>query len=424
MAHSSRSPDRPPSAEDFLRRVLRTRLLERGELQAVLRALPRERREDSPSLADHLVRQGKLTRYQANKILSGVSSGLILGPFRILAPIGKGGMATVFLARDTRSGQLLALKVLPPKVALTEQRMVARFRREMELSQKVSHAHLAWTFEAGEHKGVFFIAMEYIPGKTLARLVLDEGPLPLPRVARLMGEVASGLGHAHEQGLIHRDLKPSNIMVTPRDQAKIVDMGLALVNGETDGDTRVVGGRGYIVGTMDFIAPEQTLNSALVDHRVDLYSLGCTIFYALSGQPPYPGGTSKEKIARHRKGDIPSLAQRVGGLPADFVVLVESLLAHDPEDRPLSAGEVERQLRAWSAGATPRLGEEALDETTILGRIPDTAESVVLVPLESEAESLDSIELEPPPGSPWVWVAAGVAGAVMLGLAAWLALGR
>ena len=268
--------------------------------------------------------------------------------------------------------------------------------------------------------------MEYIPGKTLARLVIDEGPLPLPRAARLLAEVASGLEHAHSQGLIHRDLKPSNIIITPRDQAKIVDLGLALTHGETGGDARVVGGQGYIVGTMDYISPEQSLNAARVDHRADIYSLGCTLFYALSGQPPYPGGTSKEKILRHRAGDLPSLASRVGGLPADFVALVESMLALDPEDRPASAAEVERQLLAWSSsGDEDEAGEEALDETTIMSRIPDTSESTQLSLPELEAESDHSIDLhqlEPAPWPTWLWLSAGLAGMVLLALAVWLAM--
>jgi eukaryotic-like serine/threonine-protein kinase len=428
MPSPSRLPDRPPSVEDFLRRVLNSRLLERDELQAALRGVPRDRRDDSSALADHLVRQGKLTRYQANKILSGVSQGLILGPFRILAPVGKGGMATVFLARDTRSGHLVALKVLPPKLARTEKRMVARFRREMDLSQKVSHTHIAWTYEAGEHRGVFYIAMEYIPGKTLSRLVADEGPLPLPRAARLLAEVASGLEHAHSQGLIHRDLKPSNIIITPRDQAKIVDLGLALTHGETGGDARVVGGQGFIVGTMDYISPEQSFDAASVDHRADIYSLGCTLFFALSGQPPYPGGTSKEKITRHRAGDLPSLAQLVGGLPAEFVALVESMMALDPDDRPASAAEVERQLRAWSADAD-EAGDEAFDETTILSRIPDMSEATQVSFPELEAVAGDGREARPPSPSAarWLWLVAvglGLAGTVLLTLAVWLVMRR
>src|SRR5262249_55425170 len=160
---------------------------------------------------------GMLTRFQAGKLLGGVYHGLILGPFRILTPIGKGGMGTVFLVRDERSNQLVALKVLPPRLARTHAHILARFQREMQLSQKGAHAHVAWTYEVGEFQGAHYIAMEYIPGRTLSRLVADEGPLHWKRAARLMAEVAGGLEHAHRQGLIHRDLKPSNIQITPRD---------------------------------------------------------------------------------------------------------------------------------------------------------------------------------------------------------------
>src|SRR5262249_3185869 len=151
----------------FLRCVLRSRLLSRDELQEAIRAVPRERREDALALADHLLRQGKLTRFQVGKLLGGVCQGLILGPFRILTPLGKGGMGTVFLVRDARIGRLVALKGLPPRLARTEERLLLRFRREMEMAQKVAHPHLAWTYEVGDLHGVHYIAMEYIPGRTL-----------------------------------------------------------------------------------------------------------------------------------------------------------------------------------------------------------------------------------------------------------------
>src|SRR5437867_3888716 len=133
----------PPTAEQFLRCVLRSGLLSRDELQSSLRGVPRDKRGDALALADHLMRLGKLTRFQAGKLLGGACQGLILGPFRILTPLGKGGMGTVFLVRDERSDQLVALKVLPPRLARTEERMLARFRREMEMSKKVAHSHVA-----------------------------------------------------------------------------------------------------------------------------------------------------------------------------------------------------------------------------------------------------------------------------------------
>src|SRR5258708_11785910 len=201
----------PPSAtaDAFLRTVLRSGLIDRASLKTILRDVQEEKRGDAAVLAEHLIKKGKLSRFQARKLLEGTPLGLVLGPFQILAPIGKGGMGTVYLARDGRSQQLLALKVLPPKRAREEERILARFRREMEMCQRVAHPHLAWTCEVGVCQGVYYIAMEYIPGKNLYRLVSDEGPLPVPRAARLFAEVATPLDPAPNQGLLHRDLKPS-----------------------------------------------------------------------------------------------------------------------------------------------------------------------------------------------------------------------
>src|SRR5262245_23107689 len=143
-------PGHDVSAATFLLDVLRSRLLSKDELQEALRDVQKDQREDAEALAEHLVRKGKLTRYQTGKLLRGIALGMIIGPYRILAPIGKGGMGTVFLVRDSRTANLAALKVLPPRLARTETRMVARFRREMEMSRKVAHPNLVWAYEVGE----------------------------------------------------------------------------------------------------------------------------------------------------------------------------------------------------------------------------------------------------------------------------------
>jgi serine/threonine protein kinase len=397
------------TAEEFLRAVLRSGLLELDELKASLKGVPRELRGDPQVLGNHLVRAGKLSRFQAAKLLRGMSQGLVLGPFQLLAPIGKGGMGTVFLARDSRSQQLVALKILPPKKARTEERMLVRFRREMEMSQRVVHAHLAWTYEVGEHLGVHYIAMEYIPGKTLSRLVTEEGPLPYRRAARLLAEVASALAHAHQAGIIHRDLKPSNIQITPRDHAKVLDLGLALMQGEK-GDALVVGGQGYIVGSMDYIAPEQTADAVGVDARADVYSMGCTLYFALTGQRPFPGGTSREKIQRHRAEDPVPLGLLQPGLPAALVAQVQRMMAKDPAQRPQSALEVQEQLRAWAAGEPEQpLDPPApgtFDESALVPQGSAEYSAFSLPPLEAlpEVEVTGALELlgEPPPANPWV----------------------
>lgn len=337
--------------DSFLKTVMRSGLLSREQLQHVLRAAPRAMRDDPNAVADYLVHHGKLSRFQANKLLKGASVGLVLGPFQVTAPIGRGGMSTVYLAHDTRSGHLVALKVLSPKKAREEERMLARFRREMEMNQRVAHPNIAWTFEVGVWRGVYYIAMEYIPGASLFRVVQVEGVLSVSRAARLFAEIAEALDHAHHQGLIHRDLKPSNIMVTPHDHAKVLDLGLALVQGETRLDREVVGGQGYVVGTMDYLAPEQADDPTRVDARSDLYSLGCTLYYALTGQPPYPGGTKLEKINKHRTAEPEPVPTFNPSVPPAFIGLMRKMMAKRPEHRFASAAEVREELLTWTDGA-------------------------------------------------------------------------
>jgi serine/threonine protein kinase len=341
-----------PAVEDFLKTILRSGLLDREQLQQSLRAVPPEQRGDPEVVANHLVRTGQLTRFQSRKLLQGTPGGLVLGPFQVLAPVGKGGMGTVYLARDNRGGQLIALKVLPPKRAREEERVLARFRREMEMCQRVAHPNIAYTYDVGKCQNVHYIAMEYIPGKSLSRVVATEGPLPVPRAARLLAEVAAALDHAHHQGIIHRDLKPSNVIVTPNDHAKLLDLGLALVRGESGGRREVVGGQGYVIGTMDYISPEQADDPTQVDPRADLYSLGCTLYYVLTGRPPFPGGTTPEKIQRHHNDEPTPVPELNPSVPPAFIGVVRRLMAKNPVLRPASAAAVREELMAWAGGET------------------------------------------------------------------------
>jgi serine/threonine protein kinase len=377
----------PPTVKEFLQTVLRSGIVDRDGLRAALHGLPKIARDSSTAVADYLVQGGVLSRFQARRLLRGIAAGLMLGHYQLLAPLGKGGMGTVFMARDERSGQLVALKVLPPRRARKEERARARFVREMAVSTRVAHPHLAWTHEAGQCQGVLYIAMEYIPGKTLGRIVYGKGPLEPLRAARLIGEAASGLEHAHNMGLVHRDLKPSNIMITPHDHAKVLDLGLALVEGEQIEDHEVVGGQGYILGTMDYISPEQTTDAAAVDRRSDIYALGCTLYFALTGQPPFPGGTSKEKIRRHRSDEPVPLEQLRPEVPPGLGDVVRKMMAKDPSQRHHSAIEVAEELGAWARG------EPALP----LDRPEDSGYVEAVDALRTEEPS---IEFSLPPVSP------------------------
>jgi serine/threonine protein kinase len=344
----------PATVDGFLRTVLRSGLLTREQLQESLRAVPKERRDDPQNLADHLVYHGKLSRFQARKLLGGASMGLVLGPFQILAPIGRGGMGAVYLAIDNRTGKHLALKVLPPNKAKQGDRQRARFQREMTMSQRLAHPHIAQTMQAGIHRGVHYIAMEFIGGTSLYKLVRAEGPLAVDRAARLFAEVAGALEHAHNQGLIHRDLKPSNIMITPQDHAKLLDMGLAFREGEEVEDVEVVGGKGYIVGSIDYMAPEQTRDATGVDARADLYALGCTLYFALTGRAPFPGGDQREKVRAQRTQTPEALTKLNPAVPERFAGLVSKLMAKNPDERYPTAGALRSELLAWAGKEEPK----------------------------------------------------------------------
>ncbi len=341
------------SVDDFLRTVLRSGVLERELLQTELRSLPMESRDQPQAVADLLVGKKLLTPFQAQKLLTGVSLGLKLGPYIIQTPIGKGGMGTVYLAKDSRTNLAVAIKVVSPKRAQDGTRNLARFQREMILSQKVQHPNLALTKDVGEVQGVHYLALEYIPGVTLNRLVTRDGPLSPPRAARLFAEVCSGLEHAHAQGLIHRDMKPTNIMVTPDDHAKVLDLGLALMEGEVVVDPEVVGGKGYIVGSVEYMAPEQTRDSSQVDARADLYSLGCTLYFALTGKGPFSFGDNKDKVRAHRHQDAEPVRRRNAAVPEGLASLVHRLMAKDPSLRPPTAAAVREELLAFSEPAAP-----------------------------------------------------------------------
>ena len=433
MSKAPSSDSELPTVEDFLKTVLKSGLLDRAQLRDALRDVPKGQREDPQALAEHLVRKGKLSRFQAKKILRGAGKGLLLGHYQVLSPIGRGGMSTVYLARDERSGELVALKLLPPSRWRNEERLLARFQREMELSRRVAHPHVAWTYESDICQRVYYIAMEYIPGKNLSRVVSEGGPLAVPRAARLMAEVASALEHAHNQGLIHRDLKPSNIMVTPNDHAKVLDLGLALIQGE-QADLQVIGGQGYIVGTMDYIAPEQTTDAAGVDRRSDIYSLGCTLYFALTGQPPFPGGTGRDKIRRHRREEPVPLAELAPSVPAGLARFIGQMMAKDPDARPPSAAAVEEELRSWATGdpilPLDRQGDERYEQSIAELQIAEELADYSL-PGTSTAEVDLSTEWKDdfytPTASPSIWKMLLLAVVLVLGgmgvivlLALWL----
>jgi eukaryotic-like serine/threonine-protein kinase len=405
-----------PLPSSFLEFAAKSRLVTAAELEKLTARLPTA---TSRELAEELVRTGDLTRYQASKLLRGLWDKLAIGPYRLLAPLGRGGMGTVYLARDSRLSEelgdevLLALKILPPNVAREEPRMVARFLREIEMGKRVGHPNIAKTMAGGEADGVNFLAIEYVAGRTVRELVRDGGRLAVGEAARVFADVAAGLQHMHDRGLIHRDLKPANVMVTPDGHGKVLDLGLAYAPGEPlPDDHTIVGSSRYIVGTMDYISPEQAQNAVAVDGRSDVYSMGCSIYYSITGTPPFPGGSSLDKIRRQRKLKPVALSELNEAVPKKFAKLVERMMAKDPSERPATATEA-RELLLPFATAPPSLASRSVRDT--VGVVDDPAAHPDLWSDDVEHPQAAAPPVEDVPERPqWILPAAIAGGAVAL----------
>ena len=231
-----------------------------------------------------------LTPYQAAAVYQKKSRGLLVGNYVILDKVGQGGMGKVFKARHRKLARLGALKILPPSFA-RDHEAVMRFRREFEAAGRLKHVNLVAAFEADEDRGVHFLVMEYVEGMNLERVVSEQGPLPVPRGLDYLIQAARGLEAAHEMGIIHRDIKPGNLMLDRGGTVRVLDLGLARIVDASNPFSKTITGRltqsNTYMGTIDYMAPEQAEDSHSVDHRADIYSLGCTLFFLLTGRVPF-----------------------------------------------------------------------------------------------------------------------------------------
>lgn len=292
-------------------------------------------------LADRLVAMGRLNRWQAKQLLEG-RTRFSLGPYRIIDYLGQGGMGQVFKAEHRVLGRTVAIKVLPRSKSTPE--AIANFHREIRAQAKMDHPNLVRAFDAGQDGNVHYLVVEYVPGRDLRRLVRQEGPLDMYRAAHVIWQVAQALQYAHSMGMIHRDVKPGNVLVTPDGAAKLSDLGLA---GPLGGDAAEDPRFGKIVGTADYISPDQIERPWEPTPAWDIYSLGCTLYYAVTGKVPFPGGTTVDKIRAHltlRPLDPRRLNPR---LSADFVDVMADMMAKDPAQRIQTAAEVVERLAPW-----------------------------------------------------------------------------
>ena len=337
----------------FAKTALASGIVSQTKLDEALQALA-AKPADPPSksgevtdsqLAYKLVDMGELTLYQADQLLSG-RTRLNLGPYIVTDFIGQGGMGQVFKAEHEVMGREVAVKVLPRDRSTPE--AIENFRREIRTQARLDHDHLVRAFDAGHDGNVHFLVTEYVPGTDLRGLVRSQGKLKV-RQAAVISQAARGLQYAHDQGLIHRDVKPGNILVTPEGVAKVSDLGLS--GNIRDGDDPRAG---KIAGTADYLSPEQIRSPGDVGPVSDIYGLGCTLYYAVTGKVPFPGGSAKEKARRHLE-ETPWHPHRFNSeLSEEFVEVIADMMEKDPTKRVASCNEVISRLEPWAGGLVPR----------------------------------------------------------------------
>ena len=302
----------------------------------------REDEEEQPVTLETLKKlmlKGVLTREQATWILEGKVDDYKVGEYRILDILGTGGMGWLYVAVNETSGEKAAVKVISKHM---ENDYITRFKLEAKAGLMLNHPNIVRTIKLGETDEIWYVGMELVEGISLQELIGRQGCIPWPQACSLIAQAAAGLQHAHEKGLVHRDVKPGNLLVKKNGTVKVLDFGLALVGRGEDGEEfmlAMISGQGC-VGTADYIAPEQTLDSFQVGPQADIYSLGCTLYCALTGMVPFPGESVSKKLRAHRTKTARPVREIKPEVPVAVEEIVAKMMARKVSERYATAAEV------------------------------------------------------------------------------------
>ncbi len=358
------------------------------DIQAILAGTHADQRPaDGEQLARLLINQKKLTKFQAEQIYAGKGKSLTLGNYVILDMLGQGGMGMVLKAEHRRMKRIVALKVMSA-AAMKSPEAVKRFQREAQAAAKLNHPHIVTAFDADEANGTHFLVMQFVEGTDLSVVIQRHGPMPVARAVDCIIQAARGLEFAHQQGVIHRDIKPANLLLEAKGTVKILDMGLARIEGAVGGSSEGAGltSTGTIMGTVDYMSPEQAMDTKHADARSDVYSLGITLYFLLTGRVAYEGDTIMKKLMAHQNSPIPSLSSLLNprdegqapGDPAPSISPVhlagglslsradksiwtaadqvfQRMVAKRPGDRPQTMTQVIEELQRCLASGSPTI---------------------------------------------------------------------
>jgi len=341
------------SATDLVESLRDYRVLQPAQLEKITQAL-QGRSVDARTLAKELVKRGYLTAFQVNRLIQGRGAELVLEDYLLLEQLGEGGMGQVFKARHQRLNRVVALKVIRPE-CLTSPELVQRFRREVQAVASLSHPNIVAAHDARQVGKTQFLVTEYVEGTDLQRLVKKSGPLAVGQACEYVRQAALGLQHAAANKLIHRDIKPSNLQVTANGKVvKILDMGLARLQADGPDGAAGMTKAHSVVGTPDYIAPEQIVDARNVDCRADIYSLGCTFYFLLTGWPPFGSADRwEEKLVCHQKAEPQPIEQVRPDVPPQVGAILRKMMAKRPEDRYSAPAAVADDLAPYCQPPSP-----------------------------------------------------------------------
>ena len=334
-------------------------MVEPEQLAPILRELKAEADRvpsaaGSTHLARRLVDAGLITDWQSQKLLEGRHKGFFLGKYKLLEHLRAGGMSNVYLAEHTLMQRRVAIKVLP-KNRVEDSSYLERFLREAQAVASLDHENIVKAYDVDQEGLNHYLVMEYVPGRDLQIMVNQDGPLEYARAAIYIRQAAQGLAHAHASGLIHRDMKPANLLVDENDVVKVLDLGLARFTDENRASLTMAYDEN-VLGTADYLAPEQAIDSHGVDARADIYGLGCSLYFLLTGHPPFPDGSLPRRLMMHQKHAPRSILKERPGAPEGLVQICTKMMAKKPADRYQSAVEVFQVLAGWLEAYSPSDG--------------------------------------------------------------------
>ena len=356
------------TVSNFLDYVERSGLVDKSRLSHSLADLEREAGAsavaDSQIVSSHLTRVGLLTDWQRKLLMEGRHNGFFLGKYKLLDHLGTGGMSCVYLAEHPVMRTRRAIKVLPTN-RVHDSSYLERFIREAQASARLDHPNIVRAFDV-DHDGEYhYLVMEYVEGQDLRLLVERKGPLAPRDAAEYIRQAAEGLSHAHQAGLVHRDMKPANLLVDAKGVVKVLDMGLARFADDDTEASLTKENDEKMLGTVDYLSPEQALDSHLVDPRADIYSLGGTLYFALTGHPPFPNGTLAQRVLMHQKKEPADILKERPDTPPELVAICRKMMAKSPAGRYQSAQEVSQALADWLKrdSSAPRFGPSRFPTT-------------------------------------------------------------